>query len=211
MSDETILDIAKRMQSIANIGLLYSPEKSFDKERYRELKQLSEKIIQDELKLPSGISENIFVDYIDYPTPKVDIRALVLNDKKEILMVQEKADNCWSLPGGWADIGKTPSEIALQEVLEETGIKASCKNLAAVFDKRMHPHPAQPWYVYKMFFYCEPDDPSARELTPAFDVLDAAWFSINALPPLSIDRVLKEQIETVYKNIINRNFITLFD
>ena len=211
MSDEKILDVAKRIQSIASIGLLYSPEKSFDKERYHELKQLSEKIIQDELKLPSEISGNIFVDCTDYPTPKVDIRALVLNDRKEILMVQEKADSCWSLPGGWADIGKTPSEIAVQEVLEETGIKTSCKYLVAVFDKRMHRHPPQPWYVYKMFFYCEPDDLSARELTPAFDVLDAAWFNINALPPLSKDRVLKEQIEALYKNIINRNFITLFD
>ncbi|MFT4152307.1 NUDIX hydrolase N-terminal domain-containing protein [Parafilimonas sp.] len=210
MTEETILDIAKRIKSISDIGLLYSPENSFDKERYRELKELSEKIIGGALKLTPEISATVFTGCADYPTPKVDIRALVLNDKKEILMVQEKADNCWSLPGGWADIGKTPSEIAIQEVFEETGIKVSCKHLAAVFDKRMYPHPPQPWYVYKMFFYCGPDD-AAIELKPAFDMLGAGWFSIDALPPLSKDRVLEEQIKTIYSNIITNNFTTLFD
>jgi len=210
MADESILDLAKRIKSIADIGLIYSAN-NFDKERYADLKGISEKMMADELKLSPEVSAKIFIDCTDYPTPKVDIRALVLNDKKEILMVQEKVDSCWSLPGGWADIGKTPSEIAIQEVFEETGIQVSCKHLAAVFDKRMHPHPPQPWYVYKMFFYCVPDEPLPTELKPAFDVLDAAWFAIDALPPLSKDRVLKEQIEAVYQNIISQNFITLFD
>ena len=210
MPEETILDIAKRIRSIAATGLLYTKD-SFDKERYHELKAISEQLITEELKLTGEIAAKIFTDTTDYPTPKVDIRALVLNDKQEILMVQEKADSCWSLPGGWADIGKTPSEIAIQEVFEETGIKVTCKHLAAVFDKRMHPHPPQPWYVYKLFFYCTPDVSSTTILKPAFDVLDAAWFAIDALPPLSQDRVLKEQVEAVYNNIINKNYITLFD
>src|SRR6478609_9737817 len=180
MNEETILDVAKRIKALADIGLLYTKE-NFDKERYHELKRISEKLLIDKLKISPEVSANIFSECIDYPTPKVDIRALVLNDKKEILMVQEKADNCWSLPGGWADIGKTPSEIAMQEVFEETGIKVSCKHLAAVFDKRMHAHPPQPWYVYKLFFYCEPDTTSPSILKPAFDVVDAAWFSIDAL------------------------------
>ena len=210
MSEETLLDIAKRIKSIADIGLLYTKD-NFDKERYHELRSISGKIIQDELKISQEITTNIFKECVDYPTPKVDIRALVLNDKKEILLVQEKADKCWSLAGGWADIGKTPSEIAIQEVFEETGLQVSCKQLAAVFDKRMHAHPPQPWYVYKMVFYCEIDPSSENILKPAFDVLDVGWFAIDALPPLSTDRILKDQIEAVYKNIINENFITIFD
>lgn len=210
MAEETILDIAKRIKSIADIGLLYAKD-GFDRERYHELKAIGETLITGELDLKPEAAADLFTDTTDYPTPKVDIRALVLNDKQEILMVQEKADSCWSLPGGWADIGKTPSEIAIQEVFEETGIKVNCKHLAAVFDKRLHQHPPQPWYVYKLFFYCEPDASLPLILKPAFDVLAAAWFSIDNLPPLSKDRVLKEQIEMIFQRIIHKNFITLFD
>jgi ADP-ribose pyrophosphatase YjhB (NUDIX family) len=210
MSGKTILDIAKRIKAIADTGLLYTSN-NFDKERYRELKLISEKLITGELKIPPEISANIFNECIDYPTPKVDIRALVLNNKKEILMVQEKADGRWALPGGWADIGKTPSEIAVQEVFEETGLQVSCKQLAAVFDKRMHAHPPQPWYVYKMVFYCEVNPASKTVLQPAFDVLDVGWFAIDALPPLSTDRILDTQIHKIYQNIHKENFITVFD
>lgn len=58
-----------------------------------------------------------------YQTPKVDIRAVIFNESGEILMVKEKVDGCWSLPGGWADVGYTPSEVAVKEVREETGLE----------------------------------------------------------------------------------------
>lgn len=208
MSEATTIDIAKRVKAIADIGLLYSKD-NFDKERYSELKLISETLIKSELNIAGSV--NIFNDCIDYPTPKVDIRAFVLNDKNELLLVQEKTDNCWSLPGGWAEIGQTPSEVAMQEVLEETGVQVNCKYLSAVFDKRMHAHPPQPYYVYKIVFYCELISSHHTILKPAFDVLDANWFAIDSLPPLSTDRILASQIHAVYNNIINKNYITLFD
>ena len=208
MDGDKALEIAKRIKAIADIGLLYSKD-NFDKERYHELRSIGETLIRSGLNIPENT--NVFTGCVDYPTPKVDIRAFVLNDKNEILLVQEKADKCWSLPGGWAEIGQTPSEVAIQEVFEETGLQVSCKQLAAVFDKRMHAHPPQPWYVYKMIFYCEIDVSSDTTLKPAFDVLGAGWFDINTLPLLSTDRILKEQIEIVYKNILNKNFNTIFD
>ena len=209
MSEETLLDLGKRIKAIADIGLLYSKD-HFDRGRYHELKEIGETIIQNELNVSPDVMETLYAACVDYPTPKVDVRALVLNDQKEILMVQEKSDSRWSLPGGWADIGKTPSEIAIQEVREETGLLVSCKCLSGVFDKRKHAHPPQPWYVYKLVFYCEAE-PSDMVLQPAFDVLDVAWFAIDALPPLSTDRILASQIEVIYANIRNGNFMTLFD
>jgi hypothetical protein len=62
-----------------------------------------------------------------------------------------------------------------------------------------------------MVFYCKIKYPSSIALKPAFDVLDAAWFSIDALPPLSENRILPSQVATVYNNIIQNNFLTIFD
>lgn len=209
MEKEALLDIAKRIQAMADIGLLYAKD-NYDIERYHELKNISQTILADELKVSADAIKNTYSRCTDYPTPKVDVRALVLNEKKKILMVQEKADSRWSLPGGWADIGKTPSEVAINEVKEETGIDVKCKHLAAAFDMRIHPHPPQPWYIYKLIFYCELVS-SFVAITPAFDVLDAGWFSINELPLLSTERILASQIEAIYHNVMNENFITMFD
>ena len=207
---ETALDIAKRIKAISGIGLLYTTN-DYDKERYRELNAISEIMMSNELKVSHDEVKSFCPECVDYPTPKVDIRAMVLNKDKRILMVQEKADNRWSLPGGWADIGQTPSEVAVKEVHEETGLQVNCKYLSAVFDKRMHHHPPQPFYVYKMVFYCELDLHTEPPLKPAFDVLDVAWFAMDALPPLSTDRILESQVKAIYENIKHQNFITIFD
>ncbi len=210
MEKETLLTIAKRIQAMADIGLLYTRD-NYDRDRYHELKMIGQTILSDELKMSPEEVNQVYSKCTEYPTAKVDVRALVLNEKKDILLVQEKADSRWSLPGGWADIGKTPSEMAIQEVKEETGIDVLCKYLAAVFDKRMHPHPPEPWYVYKLIFYCEPVFYNSLAVLPAFDVLGAGWFSIDDLPSLSTDRILASQIERIYRNVMDKNFITLFD
>lgn len=210
MQNNSIIDIAKKVRTISEIGLLYSTN-DFDKERYSELKILSEQMMDATHHFSPYSASSLYNPTIDYPTPKVDIRALVLNKQNEILMVQERADSCWSLPGGWADIGATPSEVAIKEVLEETGLEVECFSLAAVFDKRVHPHPPEPYYVYKLVFYCRIKDSSPLTVKPAFDVLDAGWFNINALPALSENRILPSQVATVYNNIIQNNFLTTFD
>jgi len=125
-----------------------------------------------------------------------------------VLLARESADGKWSLPGGWADVGQSPKEVAAKEVKEETGLDVIPVTLLAVFDKRMHPHPPQPFYVYKMVIYCEA---TSTEITKGFDVLDVAWHDIANLPELSEDRILKSQIELVYNKVINQDFTAYFD
>ena len=82
------------------------------------------------------------------------------------------------------------------------------KALLAVFDKRLHAHPPQPFYVYKMVFYCEP---VTVEINKGFDVLDVQYFAIDDLPELSKDRILKSQIELVYQKVLASDFQAYFD
>ncbi|GHS91140.1 hypothetical protein FACS1894203_1360 [Bacteroidia bacterium] len=79
----------------------------------------------------------------EYATPKVDIRAVVFDENNRILLVKEKAAGCWSLPGGWADVGFSPKEIAMKEVKEETGLDVIPVRLLAVPDKKCHNHPGK--------------------------------------------------------------------
>jgi len=141
-----LLDEIKRVKSIVDIGLLYC-NNEYDKERYLELQEITLKM----LSIVSGHSMDALKEAFpiakDYPTAKVDVRGLILSSDKKILLIKESADGKWSLPGGWADVGYSPSEVIIKECREETGLDVIPEKLLAVFDKRKHAHPSQSFYV----------------------------------------------------------------
>jgi len=190
-----ILNYAKRLRSIAHLGLTYA-NNEYDTDRYRELEQISLEMMNMATGLPSDQLAGYFSAAKEYITPKVDIRAVIFDHKNEILLVKEKADGKWSLPGGWADIGQSPTEAAAKEALEETGFNVKPIKLLAVLDKRCHPHPPQLDYVYKIFIQCEI---TSGEYNQAFDILDMGFFKQDDLPELSEDRVLAGQIDLMFE------------
>lgn len=192
--EKELLLVAQRVRALAQNGLTYSLSE-YDTERYEELLTLSDRLAS----LATGYRPEelgaCFRLQKEYATPKVDIRAVVFNEKDEILLVREKHDGCWSLPGGWSDVGYSPKEVAVKEVKEETGLDVRAVRLLAVMDMSRHPHPAIPFYVYKFFILCER---VGGEFTEAFDILGKGFFPRHRLPPLSLERVLPRQIEQMF-------------
>lgn len=90
-------------------------------------------IMSQYTKVDQSVLKNLFANETGYPTPKVDIRAVIFEDNK-ILLVKENSDDSWSLPGGWADIGLTPSEVAIKEVKEESGFDVKPVKLLGVLE-----------------------------------------------------------------------------
>jgi ADP-ribose pyrophosphatase YjhB (NUDIX family) len=202
-----LLDEIKRLKAIAEIGLLYS-KNDYDKERYTELQEISYKLLGHTSGQDVATWKSQLPPAVDYPTAKVDIRGFILSPEKKVLLVQESLDGKWSLPGGWADVGSSPKETVIKECKEETGLDVTVKALLAVFDKRFHAHPPQPFYVYKMVFYCAP---TSFQLVKGFDVLDVQYFDLDHLPELSEDRILKTQIELAYQKVSASDFQAYFD
>lgn len=202
-----LLENIKRIRAIAEIGLLYN-QNDFDRERYHELKNISFRMMSELTGQPMQSIRETYLPVDDYPTAKVDVRGLILNADKQILMVKEGVDGRWTLPGGWADIGSTPREMVIRECKEESGLDVEPTHLLAVFDKREHPHPPQPHYVYKLVFLCEP---LTSEMAHGFDMLDVQYFDINELPPLSEDRILENQLRLLYKKVQDSDWETYVD
>jgi ADP-ribose pyrophosphatase YjhB (NUDIX family) len=193
------LNEIKRLKSLADTGLLYC-KNEYDKDRYIELREISFHLLH---KFSGASMEElrfILPPATDYPTAKVDIRGIAISEDNKILLVKESVDGKWSLPGGWADVGYSPKETIIKEFKEETGLDIIPERLLAVFDKKMHPHPPQPFYVYKMVFFCKP---VSTEIIKGFDVLDVAYFDADSLPALSEDRILESQIKLLFKKIIS--------
>jgi ADP-ribose pyrophosphatase YjhB (NUDIX family) len=184
---------AHALQTIASAGLTYSRD-PFDRDRFEQVRRIAAEILARHTDLSLPEAEARLRVEPGYVTPKVDVRAVVL-DADRVLLVREIADGRWSLPGGWADVGESPAEVAAREVREEAGLEVRVARLLAALDKRKHPHPTQLAYVYKLFFLCEITGGTLRTSveTPGVD-----WFRRDALPSLSLDRVLPSQVERMF-------------
>lgn len=192
------LETAKKLQSIAQTGLFYSTN-PYDRERYEQIVNLSNELIAHYGNQNVSKIENLFNIDNGYITPKVDIRSVIFKDE-QILMVKEKSDGKWTFPGGWADIGYTPYEIAVKETREEAGLKVKPVRVLSIVDKKCHPHPPSPFYSYKIFILCEIIGGSLQAGT---ETIDARFFPLNEIPDLSEERLTPDQLKIAverYKN-----------
>ena len=200
------LDWVHRLQTITQAGLTYSRD-PYDRERFEQLQALTAEIAagEDEDAAPSLLA--LLGAETGYATPKVDVRAVVARDG-QLLFVREAHDGAWSLPGGWADIGQSPSEVAEREVHEETGYLVRATKLLAVYDKAKHDHPKAFWYVYKLFVLCHLEGGAPK---PSHETLDVAFFGPSALPPLSRERVTETQVQRMFSHLEQPDLPTDFD
>lgn len=202
----TILEWARRVQAIAQNGLAFSRD-PFDRVRYQELEQLTATMLATELEVPLATVRGFWEGEHGYATPKVDVRGGVFRNG-EVLLVRERTDGRWTLPGGWVDVNDAPSAAVAREILEESGYQARAVKLAALIDKNRHPHPPGIHHIYKLFFLCElvGGSPATSAETDAVD-----FFPVHSLPELSTGRVLASQIERLHQHELDRSLPTDFD
>src|SRR5690606_7845234 len=168
MIERDVIEYIKKIKAHAQTGLTYSTD-PYDIQRYQELSQISDELTQLISDQPIQRINDFYINAKEYPTPKVDVRAVVFDDEGRLLLVKEKADGCWALPGGWADIGISPAENAVKEVQEETGYHVKPTRLLGILDKRNHAHPPCLEYTYKIFIQCEI---TGGRSTKSFDILE---------------------------------------
>ncbi|HKD55000.1 MAG TPA: NUDIX hydrolase [Steroidobacteraceae bacterium] len=201
-----LLEWARKVQAIAQNGLAFTRD-PFDRERYTQLAELVATVLSTELRVPLAEARAFWNGESGYATPKVDVRGGVFADDR-VLLVRERADGRWTLPGGWVDVNDAPSDAVAREIYEESGYRARAVKLAALVDKNRHPHPPGVHHIYKLFFVCELIGGSAATSSET----DAVEFHrVQALPPLSTGRVLASQIERLYQHWLEPELPTDFD
>ena len=196
----------RQIQAIAQTGLTYTKD-VYDIERYHALSTLAAEIAAQHTDTPFTLIRDLFTAEVGHATPKVDVRAAVFCAEK-ILLVRERADGLWTLPGGWADVGESPSLAAVREAAEESGYQTRAIKLLALYDRDKHGHPPHPFHIYKLIFQCEllGGAPTQSEETDGVD-----FFAEHQLPPLSMGRVTAAQIVRLFAHYRNPHWPTDFD
>ncbi|SEI42261.1 ADP-ribose pyrophosphatase YjhB, NUDIX family [Dyadobacter koreensis] len=199
MTSTDFLFAFQKIIALSQTGLSYNPP-TYDRERYENIRDISFQMLAKISDVTVAQIIQLFPEDHGYVTPKVDIRAVIFRNNEELLMVQEKMDdNKWTVPGGWADVGYTPFQVAEKETWEETGLEVKAKRLLAVFDKSRHDHPHQPWYVYKFFILCEVSGGELLQQTT--ETSEASWIKFADVSNLSLSRyrVTLSQLEMIFK------------
>jgi ADP-ribose pyrophosphatase YjhB (NUDIX family) len=184
------LDWGRRLAAIAREGLTWSQE-PFDRDRYERIAAVADELLAAQAG-PRLRTDALFPAGSGHPTPKVDVRAVVVRDGR-VLLVRERTDGRWAMPGGWADPGLSPAQIAVKETAEEAGLAVRATRLLALWDRDAQGMEPYAFAVYKAYLACEALDPGA-EPVPGPEALAAGWFAPTALPELSLTRNTAEQV-----------------
>jgi ADP-ribose pyrophosphatase YjhB (NUDIX family) len=200
------LDWVQRLQAIAQTGLHYARD-PFDVERYEAVREIAAEMAATRSEADTHAMRALFAGEEGHATPKVDVRAVVFRDDA-ILLVRERSEGLWTLPGGWADIGESPGEAVAREAFEESGYRVRAVKLLAVYDRNKHPHPPFPFHTYKIFLLCAL---IGGEPAHSVETDGVGFFGQDELPELSVMRVTPEQIARFFQHHRHPDWPTDFD
>ena len=202
---------AKKLQEIAQNGLFYNRppfrDSVFDVERFEQVREVASEIMAHQSDADTSYIADLFAQDKGHATPKIDLRAVVFQNDK-VLLVKERSDGGWTLPGGWADVNETPAEGVVRETREESGYEVRAVKLLAFLDKSQHDHPPSAFHTFKAIFLCEM---IGGEATPNTEVDEIGFFGEDELPPLSVSRVTKSQLQRIFGHHSNPDLPTDFD
>ena len=200
------LEWAREIQALSQTGLHYSHDE-YEIQRYQRLIEIAAEIVQSHAGLPREPMIENFSWQPGYATPKIDVRGAVVQEGK-ILLVQEKMDQRWCMPGGWGDVGEIPSNMVAREVWEESGFEVKPTKLVGVYDANRDGRPLQFFHAYKIVFLCEILSGFAR---PSEETLAVDFFDFDKLPPLSSSRTNERHLADVLAHYRDKSQATIFD
>ena len=202
MDTKELYDYILKIQSIAKIGLVFSKD-PYAITNYQQINDLTiemlEKLMEIQFNRPNYFSRGI------YPTPSVSVRAIILNEKRDkVLMVRESNSGTYSFPGGWADLYDSPGQTAINESSQEAGADIELVRLVGVLNRtpfKTGVHVPEYLVVFEAKL-------KGQLHEHEYETDDVNWFSLNELPPMS-RKVAKQEIDRIIDAVIEQK--TIFD
>ena len=127
-----------------------------------------------------------------YQNPAPAVGVIITNHNRLLLAKRniEPFKHDWDLPGGFVDIGETPEQACVRELLEEANLEIKVIAYVSSYPDRYQQYP-----TLVMGFTAEI---AAGEPKPADDVAELKWFDLDQLPENiafgSINRIIKDYL-----------------
>jgi len=172
---------ADELRHISAMGARFSQDR-YDQDNYLRIQQMAMEMLAlatgESLEMMEALRAPIF----SRPTPFVVGDGAVIDDAGRILLIRRADNGLWAMPGGALDVGETPAEGVVREVLEETGVACTATALVGVHDSRRCRSQTR-HHLYHLLFLCRPVSHSPwQQASHAAEVLEVAWFDEGRLP-----------------------------
>ena len=202
MDTKELYDYILKIQSIAKIGLVFSKD-PYAITNYQQINDLTlemmEKLMEIEFHRPNYFSRDI------YPTPSLSVRAIILNENRDkLLMVREANSGTYSFPGGWADLYDSPAQTAINESTQEAGADIEVTRLVGVLNRT----PFKTGVYVPEYLIVFEAKLKGKLHAHEYETDDVRWFSLDELPTMS-RKVGKEEIDRIINAVKNNE--TIFD
>jgi ADP-ribose pyrophosphatase YjhB (NUDIX family) len=199
------LSWAREIQALAQTGSHFS-QNDYERHRYGRLSEIAAEIIGEYAQLDSAGLNLTFRNQTGYATPRVDVRGAVFQGD-QLLLVRERQDGGWTIPGGWADVGDVPSSAVEREVYEEAGFRVKARKVVGVYDAN-RTGPLEIFHAFKIVFLC---DILSGEPRPSDETSEVAFFAYDELPEaLSGERTRPRHLEDAFRSY-RTDIPTVFD
>ncbi len=197
---------AREIQALAQSGNAYAVNE-YQRERYRRLAEIAAEIISEHTGIKIEPLAAAFHAQTGYATPRIDVRGAVFQEGK-ILLVKERLDGGWTMPGGWVDVGDTPSGSAEREVSEEAGFRVKASRVIGVYDANRSDS-LELFHAFKIVFLCNLIDGTAR---PSLETSEVVFFGPKEIPAhLSGTRTTPHHIRDAFAAHADPHRPTVFD
>jgi ADP-ribose pyrophosphatase YjhB (NUDIX family) len=201
-----ILEWAREIQALAQSGHHFAQD-DYQRDRCRRLMEIAAEMISENSGIEYLPLARAFRSQIGYATPKIDVRAAVFADQ-QLLMVRERIDGGWTLPGGWVDVGDTPSRAAERETWEEAGFHVKAFKVIGVYDANRR-NPIEVFHAFKIVFQCNILDGAPR---PSNETSEVRFFAQSEIPTVfSGERTTARHIADIFASLRNPDSPTVFD
>ncbi len=197
---------AREIQQLSQTGSAFAVT-DYEKNRYKRLTEITAEIVEYHTLLEKEAVAKVLMRQPGYATPKIDVRAAVIKNGM-ILLVQEISDEKWAMPGGWADVGDIPSEVAIRETKEESGYDVKPIKIIGVFDANRLGGQLEFFHAFKIVFLCEL---LGGEAATSDETQEVGFFNFDDLPPLSLNRTNDKHINEILIHLKDPQRSTAFD
>jgi ADP-ribose pyrophosphatase YjhB (NUDIX family) len=171
-----IISLLDQMQHIARNGLTYC-QNPYDRERYEKLLVLTTQSYGELVDQTADVIKTAFTAELGHITPKVGADAAIFNKQGEILLMERVDGSGWCLPCGWVEPLERPSDAAVREVWEETGLIVAVNQLVGVFTRMPSPR-FGPHTMIAVVHLCEV---IGGKLTLSHEGLDLRYWPIDQM------------------------------
>jgi 8-oxo-dGTP pyrophosphatase MutT (NUDIX family) len=178
---------------------LHHANNIYDQHNYLKIQDVALELLALATGEPLTAIEPLRATTFSRPAPFPVADGAVIDVDGKILLIQRADNGLWALPGGGVDVGETPAQGAVREVLEETGVTCEPLELVGIHDSRLCGTRSR-HHLYHVLFLCRPlthidvIQPSSH----AHEVLATAWFSEHDLPQ-NIDPGHKQRIPEAFR------------